>query len=262
MWMRDAPKSIGTKNDGLKRFQISDIEAFIGHLDPFEQMSTTDAVKTLAPTGFQIWGIPEGASGVLATMAGGDFLLLLESIDFAYVGQVIQRLSEPCWDLSRHIWGEQRFPLIILLQGQLISYPWEQFKEDFRLASNYEMRGQTAKLGPQRIPNSNFETEEAFIARLLTTTGISRVDQRNDFDAFANNLTVHLRLVKERANQERFRLDAAKVPPCPPMGCGAVFYDAAFSSTGLGFYPAFRFTVFLRSCPRPSFFARADRVAA
>ena len=143
-------------------------------------------------------------------MAGGDFLLLLESIDFAYVGQVIQRLSEPCWDLSRHIWGEQRFPLIILLQGQLISYPWEQFKEDFRFASNYEMRGQTAKLGPQRIPNSNFETEEAFIARLLTTAGISPIDQRNDFDAFANNLTIHLRLVKERANQERFRLDVLK----------------------------------------------------
>ena len=50
MWMRDAPKSIGTKNDGLKRFQISDIEEFIDHLDPFEQMSTADAVKTLAPT--------------------------------------------------------------------------------------------------------------------------------------------------------------------------------------------------------------------
>src|SRR5208283_6013607 len=111
--MRDAPKSIGTRQDGLIRFQLSDIDTFISHLPPFEQLTTADVIRNLAPTGFQILGIPEGASGVLSTMTGGDFLLLLESTDFAYVGQVIQRLSEPCWDLSKHIWGEQRFPLII-----------------------------------------------------------------------------------------------------------------------------------------------------
>jgi hypothetical protein len=55
----------------------------------------------------------EGARDVLADMKTGDFLMLLESSDFRYVGQVIHRVSQPCWDLSRHIWSEQRFPIII-----------------------------------------------------------------------------------------------------------------------------------------------------
>jgi len=44
-------------------------------------------------------------------MGTGDFLLLLEKDNFRHVGQVIHRVSMPCWSLSEHIWGEQRFPL-------------------------------------------------------------------------------------------------------------------------------------------------------
>jgi hypothetical protein len=206
LWQRDAPKSIGTREAGLKRFHVSDIENHLSHLDPFERLSISETVNQYAPTGFQIWGIPHGAQGVLSSMSAGDYLLLLESTDFAYVGQVIHRVSEPSWDLSSHIWGEQRFPLIILLQGELINYPWEQFLSDFGFNPKYHMQGNTAKLGPQRIPDSSFETEEAFISHLLTTTGIRPWDQRNDFQVFANNLATHLRLVKDRANQQTFRL--------------------------------------------------------
>lgn len=100
LWQRDAPKSIGTTKTGVKRFEMSDIEPFLSHLEPFELLMICSKLVEFAPTGFQIWGIPEGARGVLANMSTGDFLMLLESSDFKYVGQVIYRTSQPCWDLS------------------------------------------------------------------------------------------------------------------------------------------------------------------
>lgn len=205
LWERDAPRSIGTDKVGLKRFFLNDVDPYLRHLNPSEYIDVRRTIQSVAPTGFQIWGLPQGASGVLSRMHGGDFLMLLESTEFAYVGQVIFRVSEPCWDLSRFIWTEQRFPMIVMLQGELIRYPWDAFLQDFKFAPNYHMRGTTAALGPQRIPASKYETEETFIAGLLTTKGVRPWDQERDFRVFANNLEAHLRDVKERANQQAFR---------------------------------------------------------
>jgi hypothetical protein len=59
-------------------------------------------------------------------MAVSDYLLLLEAIGpggtFAYIGRVIAIPSKECFDLSMHLWGEQRFPLIVFLKGGLTSY--------------------------------------------------------------------------------------------------------------------------------------------
>lgn len=121
MWARDAPESIGTPSNGLMRFSFSEIEPFLKELDTFELASIRAQVAKRAPSGFQIWGIPSGAQRVLEPMETGDFLLLLESTDFAYVGQVIHRITQHCWDLSSYIWGEARFPLIILYAWQYYS---------------------------------------------------------------------------------------------------------------------------------------------
>jgi hypothetical protein len=111
-------------------------------------------------------------------MEAGDFLLLLESIDFAYVGEVIHRVTQHCWELSSHIWGEARFPLIILLKGELILYSWTDFREHFGFAANYHMRGNTMRLNPNRIARSQSRTEEAFIAQLLATAGTAPLELR------------------------------------------------------------------------------------
>jgi hypothetical protein len=218
LWTRDAPQSIGTPT-GVRRFTIQDIESFLGHLEPFELLSIYRVVEDLAPTGFQIWGIPEGARDVLAPMVSGDFLLLLESTDFRYVGQVLHRTSQPCWDLSRHIWGESRFPLIILLQGEMITYEWKQFATDFEFASNYHMRGQTMRLANERVAASEFETEENFVSHLLTTTGTHPADLNRDFNAFANNLEIHFRLVKAREQQQAFRREVLARQGCQCAVC-------------------------------------------
>ena len=205
LWARDAPKSIGTNLSGLKRFDWNYIEPDLSHLEPFEQLTIRSKIAELAPTGFQIWGIPSGAGRVLSKMDTGDFLMLLESTDFAYVGQVIHRISQPCWELSYRIWGEQRFPLIVLLQGELISYGWEDFKEHFGLSPRFGMRGNTMLLKEERVVGSPSGSEEAFISTISTTKGIRPWDQERDFQAFANNLQLHFRLVKERGQQQVFR---------------------------------------------------------
>lgn len=204
--MRDAPRSLGTPLDGVRRFAWLDIEEYLDAVTPYELMEARGMVtKEAAPTGFQIWGIPSGAQRVLEKMAAGDFLMLLESTDFRYVGQVLHRFTQPNHRLSRHIWGEERFPLIILLQGEMITYGWDAFAKHFSFDPKYHMRGNTMSLSSDRVSASQTGTEERFISTILTTTGTHYGDQEIDFRAFANNLEVHLRQVKDRANQQAFR---------------------------------------------------------
>jgi hypothetical protein len=203
---RDFPRSLGTREDGLKRFSLRDIEPFLRNLPPDELADIAAKLHDLAPTGFQVWGIPSGAAGVLAHMTTGDFLLLLESVGFRYVGQVIHRVSELCWDLSQHIWGEQRFPILILLQGELIDYAWAEFVEEFGFAANYHMRGNTMRLAEERLLASRFGGEEGFIAALLATKGVHVDDLKRDFSEFADSLVAHLRAVRARERQHAFRV--------------------------------------------------------
>ena len=189
----------------MRRFQMAEVEEFLSDIPPPELQTLRSIANELAPTGFQIWGLPSGAAATLRRMSAGDNLLLLERDDFRYVGQVLHRLVEPSWDLSAHIWGEQRFPIIVILQGQMIRYAWEQFRDDFGFASNYGMRGNTMRLSEDRIHSSKFGSEDAFLASLLT-------DQTDDFQAvavefqmFSERAEAHLQLVRERSQQGAFR---------------------------------------------------------
>lgn len=202
---RDFPRSLGTREGGLRRFSFDEIEPFLRHLPAEELVDIASKVRDLVPDGFQVWGIPSGAARVLAGMATGDFLLLLESTAFRYVGQVIHRASEMCWDLSGHIWSEQRFPILILTQGELIDYAWAEFRIDFGLAANYHMRGNTMRLADDRLLGSRYGGEEAFVAALLSTKGIHAGDLGRDFQVFGSNLVAHLQLVRARERQREFR---------------------------------------------------------
>jgi hypothetical protein len=205
LWHRDGPRSIGTSDGGLRRFTLADIASFLGPVDAVEQALIRAKVTEHAPTGFQVWGIPSGAERVLQGMDTGDFLLLLEADHFRYAGQVIHRVSAPCWDLSAHIWGEQRFPLIVLLQGQMVAYPWLEFVGHFGFGPKYHMRGNTMRLAPERTAASPSGSEEAFMSTLLTKAGVHSQDQQTDFNAFTESLQVHLRLVRDRGQQQAFR---------------------------------------------------------
>src|SRR5208337_439678 len=52
----------------LRRFHWPEIASFVRHLSPLEAAEMRSKVAELAPTGFQIWGIPSGAAQVLKDM--------------------------------------------------------------------------------------------------------------------------------------------------------------------------------------------------
>jgi hypothetical protein len=120
---RDFPRTIGTPETGLVRFTFDDLAPYLDHLEPPERERLAAETALQAPEGFQIWGIPSGAKSVLRSLAPGDYLLLLESPGpggtFVYGGRIIAAPTKECFDLSMHLWGEQRFPLIVFMRGRL-----------------------------------------------------------------------------------------------------------------------------------------------
>ena len=69
---RDFPRRLGTSREGLKRFHFDDVVEFLQHLNPLEIADIKSKAQELAPTGFQIWGIPSGAQRFLRKMHTGE----------------------------------------------------------------------------------------------------------------------------------------------------------------------------------------------
>jgi hypothetical protein len=171
LWQRDGPESVGSPKRGTHRFHIRDIEPYLEHVPASERAAATEAVGQDSPDGFQIWGLPEPAGNFIRKMGRRDTLLLLESDSFRYVGRVLHKFSLPCWDLSRHIWGEQKFPWIVLLSGQMVQYPWYSFVADFSYNPNYDWRrlqGRTNRVADAKLHASRFVSEHRFIDEICS----------------------------------------------------------------------------------------------
>lgn len=167
MRARDFPKTIGTPKNGIVRFEFSDVVSDLAqlHLEEIEQLRLD--TERYAPEGFQIWGIPSGAKRVLNDFQVGDYLLLLEAAgpggSFAYAGRAIAKPSQECFDLSRRLWGEQRFPLIIFLKGNLTNYRWISFCENLGYKTNWNPAGNTYRVQHERLITSPYGDEEGLI---------------------------------------------------------------------------------------------------
>jgi len=160
---RDFPKTIGTSTGGLVHFNIDDLPEVTSVLSADQRQDVENMLRKEVPNGFQIWGIPSGAKSVLKNLRRDDWLLLLLSDgpggSFYYGGRVIFRPEREMFDLSHRLWGEAKFPLIVLLDGRLTSYPWETFRASFGYQENWRLAGQTYRLTPERIGRSQFATE-------------------------------------------------------------------------------------------------------
>jgi 5-methylcytosine-specific restriction protein A len=164
---RDFPRTIGTVKDGLRRFHVGDLEKYLTHLPSGEIERLRQDTDKYEPQGFQVWGIPSGARSILRDFQVGDFLFLLEAAgpggSFAYVGRTIAKPSRECFELSQHLWGEQRFPLILFLKGHLTNYRWFSFCESLGYKTNWNPAGQTYRLQHERLITSPFIDEEGLV---------------------------------------------------------------------------------------------------
>ena len=59
---RDFPRTIGTLDAGLRRFTFSELEPYLSDLPAKELEALRTQLETIAPEGFQVWGIPSGRS--------------------------------------------------------------------------------------------------------------------------------------------------------------------------------------------------------
>jgi hypothetical protein len=165
---RDFPRTIA-RSDGLVRFTFDDIAGRLGCLSDPELTELAVALNAEAPDGFQIWGVPSGAKGMLRHMTVGDHFALLVSIrpygQVEYVGRIVAAPSQPCHELSMELWGEQRFPLIVFMVGRLTTYPWENFRDRLGYAPNWDPAGNTWRVKPERLRSAGV-SEEVFIQSL------------------------------------------------------------------------------------------------
>jgi 5-methylcytosine-specific restriction protein A len=183
---RDFPRTIGDPTKGLCRFNFSEIEAYL----PYKLQEGRDLEMLLdqsVPSGFQIWGIPSGAKSMLKNLVPGDWLLLLKSDrpggQFAYAGQVVHRLRQEAFDLSLHLWGEARFPIVLFLNGRLTNYSWETFRENLGYAPNWRLAGNTFRVTPERLARSSYRSEQDLVTALIGDVS----DERGD-DTFSHVL--------------------------------------------------------------------------
>jgi len=164
---RDFPRTIGTAKSGLRRFRIADLESHLTNLSGVEIERLRQDTGTYNPDGFQVWGIPSGAKAILRDFRVGDYLLLLEAAgvggSFAYAGRAIAKPSQECFELSHYLWGEQRFPLIVFLKGNLTNYPWLRFCESLGYKVNWNPAGQTYRVPRERLFTSPFIDEEGLV---------------------------------------------------------------------------------------------------
>lgn len=172
---RDFPRTLFS-GANLRRFNFDEVEPFLQHLSNDERTRLAEVCQADAPNGFQIWGIPSGAKSVLKSFSEGDYLLLLKSITyggaFKYCGRAVGVPNKECFDLSEHLWGEARFPLICFLVGKEVHFPWPVFLETFGFKANWDPAGMTWRLLPKRIQASKYQAEEEVIR------AIEQFDQR------------------------------------------------------------------------------------
>ena len=168
---RDFPRTIGTEHGGLVQFSFADIKEHLSHLGSKELAEVEENTLNFAPDGFQIWGIPSGARSILRSFSVGDYLLLLETVgsggSFAYAGRAIAIPSQESFALSKHLWGEERFPLIVLMKGNLTGFSWYRFCDEFSYKHHWNPAGQTYRLQPERVLASSFTDEDSVIAGFI-----------------------------------------------------------------------------------------------
>ena len=164
---RDFSRTIGTPGMGLKLFRHDDVAPHLLQLPQGELESLRRETEQYAPDGFQVWGIPSGAKSVLRAFEIGDYLLLLEAAgpggSFAYAGRAIAKPSRECFELSQHLWGEERFPLIVFLKGNLTSFRWIDFCENLGYRTNWNPAGQTYRVQYERLVASRYMDEDGLI---------------------------------------------------------------------------------------------------
>ena len=149
---------------------------------PNEQVKTEliKELQTKFPDGkFNCWGAPAGAIRVIKSLASGDVVLLVESVN-AQIGTVPVLcvvktfIPQPFPELSHTLWGDDHFPYVFFFDTQNLELSWIQFLEYLGYEQNFNPRGNYYSIKSTRL--ENFGGEEGFYQHLLNNHLVSNTD--------------------------------------------------------------------------------------
>jgi 5-methylcytosine-specific restriction protein A len=248
---RDFPKTIGTPKTGLIQFSFNEIEPYISNLSVAELSELQNNLEIYSPDGFQIWGIPSGAKSVLKRLQVGDHLLLLETAgkggSFAYGGRVVALPTSECFQLSEHLWGESKFPLIVFMNGGLTNYTWSQFCELVGYKSNWNPAGQTYRITEERFAHAGYVDDEQIVETVVGRRFPIADTHRAELDAFEDpseeffSALEGRQLLRQHVRRERsvklVKEFKKRLSICACSICGFDF-EAVYGDVGRGFIEA------------------------
>jgi len=129
------------------------------------------------PTGlFNCWGVPAGAEAVIGQLEAGDSVLLVHRATEDGEVPVLCRVQvfwpDELWDLSKELWGNQKYPYIFFFRTQRLTLRWPSFREHVRYKDNYDPRGKFYPVASHRL--DDFDGVEGYIQYLLGNHSMSQ----------------------------------------------------------------------------------------
>jgi hypothetical protein len=168
---RDFPRTLGTPSRGLRQFELEEVRSRMSDVASAQMAAIDRDFLAIGKNTFQIWGLPTGAAKTLAKIGPGDYFMALDTNAewgaFKYIGRVLSYLPGEHWNLSQHLWKESKFPLILLLHGVLVKYPWHQFLSDFGYSAGFLPMGRTYRISKTTLGKSDFANDLDFFNYLV-----------------------------------------------------------------------------------------------
>jgi hypothetical protein len=169
---RDFPRTLGTAQTGLREYRLEQIRPHLVDLPAPQASELERNLLRIGNSTFQIWGLPTGAAKTLSKMETGDYFMALDTNQewgaFRYIGRVLYYLPSEQWQLSLHLWKERKFPLILLMTGNLIAYPWQRFLSDFRYGAGLRPMGRTFRISDESFANGPCSTDTEFFDHIVS----------------------------------------------------------------------------------------------
>ena len=188
----DFPKTVMRPDGTLVRRSFDELRGHMPELSlPAQQHFAQDALSS-GQRLFQIWGIPSGGERMLSRLQKDDVFLLLPTQRMGsrinYAGRVLARAPSKSFALSKFLWGNERFPIIFLMDGEQIDYSWEGLWKDVGFKPNYQLRGNAIRISDDRLFASPYQSE----AGLLRAIGFGARDASSIGDSGGGELQADL----------------------------------------------------------------------
>lgn len=134
---------------------ISEVESSISDVNP-EKYPLIQSLMGNFPSGrFNCWGVPEGAKSVIRNLSKGDCVLLVQSARIDGMVPILCKVKvfHPVKlnELSKQLWGDDKYPFIFFFDTLEISLTWIEFREHMGYMERFDPRGNIYKVDENRL---------------------------------------------------------------------------------------------------------------